>query len=36
MILLKIILPREVLWVIGAREGNEEDFKDITKRTKSI
>ena len=27
---------REVLWVIGAREGNEEDFKDITKRTKSI
>ena len=27
---------REVLWVIGAREGNEEDFKDITSRTKSI
>ncbi len=27
---------REVLWVIGAREGNEEDFKDITLRTKSI
>ena len=27
---------REVLWVIGAREGNEEDFKDITSRTTSI
>jgi len=27
---------REVLWIIGAREGNEEDFKDITSRTKSI
>jgi len=27
---------REVLWVIGAREGNEDDFKDITSRTKSI
>ena len=27
---------RKVLWVIGAREGNEEDFKDITLRTKSI
>jgi hypothetical protein len=27
---------REVLWVIGAREGNEEDFKDINRRTKSI
>jgi len=27
---------REVLWVIGAREGNEEDFRDITSRTKSI
>lgn len=27
---------REVLWVIGAREGNEEDFKDITSRTKSM
>jgi hypothetical protein len=27
---------REVLWVIGAREGNEEDFKDISSRTKSI
>jgi len=27
---------REVLWVIGAREGNEEDFKDINSRTKSI
>ena len=26
---------REVLWVIGAREGNEEDFKDITSRTSS-
>ena len=27
---------QEVLWVIGAREGNEEDFKDITSRTSSI
>ena len=27
---------REVLWVIGAREGNEEDFKDITQRTSRI
>ena len=27
---------REVLWVIGAREGNEEDFKDISSRTTSI
>jgi hypothetical protein len=27
---------REVLWVLGAREGNEEDFKDINSRTKSI
>jgi hypothetical protein len=27
---------REVLWVLGAREGNEEDFKDINQRTKSI
>ena len=27
---------REVLWIIGAREGNEADFADITKRTKSI
>jgi hypothetical protein len=27
---------REVLWIMGAREGNEEDFKDITSRTKSI
>jgi hypothetical protein len=27
---------REILWVIGAREGNEEDFKDITSRTKSM
>ena len=27
---------REVLWIIGAREGNEEDFKDITSRTSSI
>jgi len=26
----------EVLWVIGAREGNEEDFSDISKRTTSI
>jgi PAS domain-containing protein len=27
---------QEVLWVIGAREGNEEDFKDINSRTRSI
>ena len=27
---------REVLWVIGAREGNEEDFKDIASRTTSL
>ena len=27
---------REILWVIGAREGNEEDFKDISGRTSSI
>ena len=26
----------EVLWVIGAREGNEDDFKDISKRTTSL
>lgn len=26
----------EVIWVIGAREGNEEDFKDISKRTTSL
>lgn len=26
----------EVLWVIGAREGNEEDFSDIAKRTTSL
>ena len=26
----------EVLWVIGARDGNEEDFNDIAKRTASI
>ena len=26
----------EVLWVIGARQDNEEDFKDISSRTKSI
>jgi len=26
----------EVLFVIGAREGNEEDFKDITSRTTSL
>ena len=26
----------EVLFVIGAREGNEEDFKDIASRTKSL
>ena len=27
---------REVLWIIGAREGNEEDFKDIASRTTSL
>ncbi len=27
---------REVLWVIGAREGNEQDFKDIANRTTSL
>ena len=27
---------KNVLWVIGAREGNDEDFKDIASRTKSI
>ena len=27
---------REVLWVLGAREDNEEDFKDLASRTKSI
>ena len=26
----------EVLFIIGAREGNEEDFKDISSRTKSL
>jgi len=26
----------EVLFIIGAREGNEEDFKDIASRTKSL
>jgi len=26
----------EVMWVIGAREGNEDDFKDISKRTNSL
>ena len=26
----------DVLWVIGAREGNEDDFKDISKRTTSL
>ncbi|MDB0041597.1 hypothetical protein N9F16_00755 [bacterium] len=26
----------EVLWVIGARQDNEEDFKDISSRTKSL
>ena len=26
----------KVLWVLGAREGDEEDIKDITSRTKSI
>ena len=27
---------REVLWVLGVREDNEEDFKDFASRTKSI
>ena len=27
---------KEVLWVIGAREGNDADFNDIKNRTKSI
>lgn len=27
---------REVLWVLGAREDNEGDFKDLANRTKSI
>jgi hypothetical protein len=27
---------REVLWILGAREDNEEDFKDLANRTKSI
>jgi hypothetical protein len=27
---------REILWIIGAREGNDEDFKDISARTTSI
>lgn len=27
---------REVLWILGAREENEEDFKDLANRTKSI
>jgi 5'(3')-deoxyribonucleotidase len=26
----------EVLWIIGARQDNEEDFKDISSRTKSL
>ena len=26
----------EVVWVIGAREGNEEDFKDLASRTKGM
>jgi len=27
---------REILWVLGAREDNEQDFTDISSRTKSI
>ena len=27
---------KEIYWFIGAREGNEEDFEDIAKRTKSL
>jgi hypothetical protein len=27
---------REILWILGAREDNEEDFKDLANRTKSI
>jgi phosphopantetheine adenylyltransferase len=25
-----------ILWILGAREGNEEDFKDIASRTKTV
>jgi len=27
---------KEIYWFIGAREGNEEDFQDIEKRTRSL
>ena len=27
---------KEIYWFIGAREGNEEDFQDIAKRTQSL
>ena len=27
---------KEVYWFLGAREGNEEDFQDIMKRTQSL
>ena len=27
---------REILWILGAREDNEQDFTDIGSRTKSI
>jgi hypothetical protein len=27
---------RKILWVLGAREGNEDDFKDLSSRTRSI
>jgi nicotinamide mononucleotide adenylyltransferase len=27
---------RKILWIIGAREGNEDDFKDLSSRTRSI
>ena len=26
----------EILWVLGAREGNNQDFSDIASRTKSL
>ena len=29
--------PNEIIyWFVGAREGNEEDFQDIEKRTRSL
>ena len=34
--MLKNTQNEEVLWIIGAREGNEDDFKDISSRTTSL